>query len=360
MTSIEHSPGRDVAQEAQMTRMSRWKLVRALAIAIMPGWLKPFLYRVLTGAKIGRSVRIGFGTLLLAERVEIGDHTRIGALTFIRATEFVAGKYVSIGSLSKIGAYRIELRSRAIVGSRADIAGDYFDARSVLLVGMHSWIFERCYVNVARSVTLGRNVGVGGSTLIFTHGYWLSQLDGFPVKYAPVTIGDDVWLPWDCFIMPGVRIGNRVVVGAKSLVTKDVPDGALVGGIPAKVLKDISYREVPFEEKKKLLLEVSEALAARRAQELGSREDGGRTVHLLAGRPLVVVHSSEAPEGSDLVPGALNIVRSPLDLARAREHACLSLVDYASSSYDLFDEDTREWLAFARGIGMRFYPWDEK
>ena len=338
---------------------SLWKLAMVLAIAAMPTAWKPFLYRVLTGAKIGGKVRIGFGTILLAHRAEIGDHTRIGFFSLIRATEIVMGRYVSIGNLSRIGVYRLDLKSRSIIGSRTEIAGDTSDPRSVLTAGMHSWIFERCYVNVAREVTLGRNVGVGGATLIFTHGYWLSQLEGFPVKYAPVTIGNDVWRPWDCFIMPGVRIGSRVIVGAKALVMKDVPDGALVGGMPAKVLRDTSYRKVSQEEKRRMLLELSAEFAARRGEEFTSKEDAGRTLVLVGGRVLLAIHSGDAAAGARLEAGALNLIPWPLDQRQAREQACLSLHDYASSSYDLFDTRVRDWLNFARGIGMRFYPWDE-
>ena len=53
----------------------------------------------------------------------------------------------------------------------------------------------------------------------------------------PVVIGDDVWIGRRAMIMPGVKIGNGVVVAAGAVVTKDVPDFAIVGGVPAKILK---------------------------------------------------------------------------------------------------------------------------
>jgi maltose O-acetyltransferase len=53
----------------------------------------------------------------------------------------------------------------------------------------------------------------------------------------PVYIGDDVWIGGRVTILPGVHIGNGSVVGTGAVVTKDVPDYAVVGGVPAKVLK---------------------------------------------------------------------------------------------------------------------------
>lgn len=50
-------------------------------------------------------------------------------------------------------------------------------------------------------------------------------------------IGNDVWIGTEAMIMPGVRVGNGVVIGARSLVTKDIPPYAIVGGNPAKIIK---------------------------------------------------------------------------------------------------------------------------
>jgi len=55
----------------------------------------------------------------------------------------------------------------------------------------------------------------------------------------PVTIGSDVWIGANVTILPGVTIGNNVVVAAGAVVTKDVPDNVLVGGVPARVIKEI-------------------------------------------------------------------------------------------------------------------------
>ncbi len=50
-------------------------------------------------------------------------------------------------------------------------------------------------------------------------------------------IGSDVWIGTDAFLMPGIKIGDGAIVGARAVVTKDVPPYAIAGGNPAKILK---------------------------------------------------------------------------------------------------------------------------
>lgn len=59
-------------------------------------------------------------------------------------------------------------------------------------------------------------------------------------EYAiPVKIGDDVWIGGGALIMPGVTVGDRVVIASGSVVTKDIPNDAVVGGNPARILKNL-------------------------------------------------------------------------------------------------------------------------
>ncbi|MGV3077913.1 DapH/DapD/GlmU-related protein, partial [Streptococcus pluranimalium] len=60
------------------------------------------------------------------------------------------------------------------------------------------------------------------------------------VEYgAPITLGDNVWLAGGVTVLPGVTLGNNVVVGAGSVVTKSFPDNVVLAGNPAKVIKTI-------------------------------------------------------------------------------------------------------------------------
>lgn len=64
------------------------------------------------------------------------------------------------------------------------------------------------------------------------------------IKNGKVTIGNDVWIGAGTIILPNIKIGNGVIIAAGAVVTKDIPDYAMVGGVPAKVIK---YRFNPQE-----------------------------------------------------------------------------------------------------------------
>ena len=89
---------------------------------------------------------------------------------------------------------------------------------------------------------MGKNVMMGPDCIIYTQNHRFDDLEkpmieqGFQ-KEKPVVIGDDVWIGVRVTILPGVRIGSHTVIAAGAVVTKDIPDYAIAGGVPAKVLK---------------------------------------------------------------------------------------------------------------------------
>ena len=56
---------------------------------------------------------------------------------------------------------------------------------------------------------------------------------------APVSVGDDCWIGGGSIVLPGVRIGNGVTIGAGSVVTKDIPDNVLAYGTPCRVVREL-------------------------------------------------------------------------------------------------------------------------
>jgi maltose O-acetyltransferase len=99
----------------------------------------------------------------------------------------------------------------------------------------------------AGSVRIGNRVMIGSHSAItsITHDYKQDPMHTTVVT-RPVIVEDDAWLSAHVSIMPGVTIGRGAVVGAGSVVTKDVPAGAIMIGVPARVLK---FREFTTDGK---------------------------------------------------------------------------------------------------------------
>ena len=112
--------------------------------------------------------------------------------------------------------------------------------------GHNCWIGQNSIINSTDKLIVGNNCGIGAFSKIWTHAAWGELLLGsriavglpdVPSKSGAVTIGDDFWGIGQITISPGVKIGNKVIALTNSLVTKDVPDNTIVGGIPAKPIK---------------------------------------------------------------------------------------------------------------------------
>lgn len=99
-----------------------------------------------------------------------------------------------------------------------------------------------CHIYEPRAgLTIGDHCMIGGGVLIcgVNHGYAVRGIPmrQQPVETAPIVIGQDVWIGMGAIILPGVTLGDGSIVGAGAVVTSDVPSGAVVYGIPARLAK---------------------------------------------------------------------------------------------------------------------------
>lgn len=91
-------------------------------------------------------------------------------------------------------------------------------------------------------ISLGNNVHITDGVRFITHdGGTLLLRDKIPDAEItkPIVVGDDVYIGNNVILLPGVTIGNKVVIGAGAIVTKDIPDNSVAVGIPAKVVKTV-------------------------------------------------------------------------------------------------------------------------
>jgi len=117
---------------------------------------------------------------------------------------------------------------------------------------------EGTIINPSESVEIGNDVGIGGEVMIWTHGAWLDVTQGFPSDFGPVKIGNNVWLPARCIVLPNVTIGDDSVIGIGSTINRDIPSGCLAAGSPCKVIKENCYpKELNNEELEKKVLEIT-------------------------------------------------------------------------------------------------------
>ncbi|MCW4005853.1 MAG: acyltransferase [Candidatus Bathyarchaeota archaeon] len=106
---------------------------------------------------------------------------------------------------------------------------------ALLRIGEGSQIGDRTEIHAGEKVVIGNHVLVSWDCTILDRDY--HGIHGKPEKTAPVIIEDNVWIGCRAIILKGVRIGHDAIVGAGSVITKDVDAGSIVAGNPAKVIK---------------------------------------------------------------------------------------------------------------------------
>jgi acetyltransferase-like isoleucine patch superfamily enzyme len=206
--------------------------------------------RRLMGQKIGKGSKICIGSIVQAKSLSMGEYSTIGPFAFVKAEKIEMGNHTSIKSLSAISTRIIKLGNYVHIAPLIIISSEFTEF-SIIEICDHSRLFPFCWIDTGNGVFIGENVGVGGHTLIFTHGVWPNYLNGGPVSYGPVKIKNNVWLPWRVFILPNVTIEENTIVGANSLVNKSFPKNTLIGGNPAKILKENVHIELDESERTK-------------------------------------------------------------------------------------------------------------
>ncbi len=206
-----------------------------LTLGLLPSSLKAIAYRLM-GYRIGKKTKIGFGSIIVGKDVKVGNDVNIGFMTVIRGRIIRIGSHVSIGSTSIIDTPYISIGDGSKINEQVFVGGMEFPD-SKFELGKNTIVMQMTYINTAKPVVIGDDSGIGGHCIIFSHGSWLSEFEGYPVKFAPVEIGRSVWLPWRVFVMPGARIGDGSVIGANSMVAGEIPERCLAAGSPAKVIR---------------------------------------------------------------------------------------------------------------------------
>ena len=121
----------------------------------------------------------------------------------------------------------------------------YCDYGSNIEVGKNCFINYNCTILDNAKVTLGDNCLLAPNVSIYTAGHTMHQnARAMGYEYGiEVTVGDNVWIGGNTVICPGVHIGSNVVIGAGSVVTKDIPDWTFAAGNPCRVIRAITEED---------------------------------------------------------------------------------------------------------------------
>lgn len=113
----------------------------------------------------------------------------------------------------------------------------YTDFGKNISIGKNVFINSGCHFQDQGGITIGDGTLIGHNVVLATINHDLSPSKNRKNHYAPIKIGNNVWIGSNATVLSGVTIGDWAVVAAGAVVTKDVSSMAVVGGVPAKVLR---------------------------------------------------------------------------------------------------------------------------
>jgi maltose O-acetyltransferase len=130
-------------------------------------------------------------------------------------------------------------------GSRIHMWANFFQPKNIE-IGEDTIIGDHCFLDGRARLKIGSHTDIASQVLIYNMEHNINDPEFKAIK-EPVEIGDYVFVGARAIILPGVKIGRGAVVAAGAVVTKDVPSGKIVGGVPAREigerrLKNYQYR----------------------------------------------------------------------------------------------------------------------
>lgn len=120
----------------------------------------------------------------------------------------------------------------------------YTDFGKNITIGKNVFINACCHFQDQGGITLGDGCLIGHNVVFATLNHGFAPADRASLYPTPIVLGKNVWVGSNSTLLQGIRIGDNAVIGAGSVVTKDVPANTIVGGVPARILRQIDTEKV--------------------------------------------------------------------------------------------------------------------
>ena len=129
--------------------------------------------------------------------------------------------------------------------STIHIGANFFNPSNIV-IGHDTIIGDHCFLDGRAPLTIGNHVGIASQVLIYNDEHDINSPD-YGNSFGPVTIGDYVFIGPRAIILPNIKIGKGAVVAAGAVVTKDIPESEIWGGVPAKKISDRNIKNPNYK-----------------------------------------------------------------------------------------------------------------
>ena len=166
-----------------------------------------------------------------------------------RGSRVIGTRFISVRGSMSVGRY-------TWIEAVTEFGGERYCPEIQFGDGFHA--SERLHVSANNYIEIGDNCLFGSCVYVsdHNHGSYKGDVQSHPneppgvrklVSHGSVVIGSNVWIGDNVTIVGPVRVGDGVVIGANSFVAHDVPDNVIVGGVPAKILKEFNFTNGKWE-----------------------------------------------------------------------------------------------------------------
>lgn len=134
-------------------------------------------------------------------------------------------------------------------GSAIHMGAVFYDARNVE-IGRDTIIGENAVLDGRAKLEIGNHVDIASEVMIYNSQHNIHSEDFAKIEEVilePVLIADYVFIGPRAIILPGVKVGRGAIIGAGAVVTKDVPEMAIAGGVPAKVIGERKVNDLNYK-----------------------------------------------------------------------------------------------------------------